>query len=136
MTDYEMVYLFQQFLDAGMSFLENFTATVFAVLVAGYLVGPKLTRTMVVIVIGLFTLLTIIQGFNIAGACTDAANLGLEIVKVRDNADSSLGWIFMGGSIELFPYFPLALLFLVITAYIATIVFFFQARHRPQEVTQ
>lgn len=134
MSDYELVDLFASHYSAVYTFLETFIAVVVSVLIAGYLVGPKLTRTMVIVIIGLFTMLTMVSSWMILGAVNDGTATALEIVRVQGNPDSSLGFMFRGNPPEMFVFLAPVLATILVTAYIGTIVFFFHARHHPREV--
>ena len=133
MTEYEMASLFAVLYQGVFTYLETFIAIMVSVLVAGYLAGPKLTRTMVVVIVGLFTMLTMVSAWNILGALNDGTNLALEIGKAKASAGSSLHWMFKDNPPEMFVYFMPALSTILITAYIGTLVFFFHARHHPRE---
>ena len=129
MSDYEMVNLFLDFYNHALGFFETFITALFAVLVTGYFVGPKLTRTMVVIIVGLFSLVTMVMTWHILSAYSDAARLGLEIVKSQGNPDSTIVWMFEGNLPTAFRYLTPAVAGIVMTGYVAALVFFFHARH-------
>lgn len=129
MSDYEMINLFLDFYNHALGFFEMFITTLFAVLVTGYFVGPKLTRTMVVIIVGLFTMVTVVMASHVISAYSDAARLALEIVKSQGNPDSAMGWMFEGNLPESFGYLPITVAGIIVTGYVAALVFFFHARH-------
>jgi hypothetical protein len=95
----------------------------------GYFIGPKLTRTMVVIILGLFTLVTIVMTWHVAGAYSDAAHLALEIAKSQGSADSVIAWMFRGGVPEGGSYLSSMIIGVIVISYLAALVFFFHARH-------
>ncbi len=59
MTDYEMVYLFQENLNLIFTILMGYVSIVSAFLIVGYLISSNLNSKMSSIVVGLYTMITI-----------------------------------------------------------------------------
>ena len=105
MCEYDMAVLFLEFFNHALSFFELFIAAFSAVLVVGYIVGATLTRTMVVVIIGLFTLVTIVCGWHVVGAYSDGAAIAQEIGNLAALPGSKLHWMFRGNPPNNFSYF-------------------------------
>ncbi len=56
MTDFELIYLFNEFFNTMYARLNDFMVGLFAMLVASYFVAAKISRTMARLVAGLYTL--------------------------------------------------------------------------------
>lgn len=125
-----MATLFLDFYNHALSDFELFIATLSAVLIVGYIAGPKLTGTMVAIIIGLFTMVTVVCMWHTIGAYTDGTNLALEIGRIQNAPGSGLHWMFNGNPPDNFVYFAPTLTAIMVLAYIGAVVFFFHARRQ------
>ena len=56
MTDFELIYLFNEFFNTMYARLSDFMVGLFAMLLAAYFVAAKLSRSMAWLVVGLYTL--------------------------------------------------------------------------------
>ena len=56
MSDFELIFLFNEFFDTAFARLNDLLIGLFAMLAASYFVAAKLTRTMAWLVAGLYTL--------------------------------------------------------------------------------
>lgn len=129
MNEFEMVTLFLDFYNHALAYFELFIASLSAVLIVGYLVGPKLTKTMVAVIIGLFTMVTVVCMWHTIGAYSDGTAMAQEIAKAQALPDSKLKWMFQGNPPENLNYFAPILSGIIIIAYVGAIVFFFHARN-------
>lgn len=59
MTEFETAYLFYEVFDGANASLMNFITIMFAMLVASYLVAPRLNRTMAALVLILYSLISL-----------------------------------------------------------------------------
>jgi hypothetical protein len=128
MSEFEMATLFLDFYNHVLSYFELFIATLSAVLIVGYLAGPKLTGTMVAIIIGLFTMITMVCMWHTMGAYSDGTSLAVEIGRIQKMPGSSLHWMFNGNPPDNFIYFSPILAIVMVLAYLGAVVFFFHSR--------
>ena len=129
MTEYEMVDLYLEFRNSAAVSFMNFVSASFALLVATYAVGQKLTRSMVAIVVILFTLFTwtiLLADFE---SLTNMVNVASKIKLLSADADSELSWMFKGTPKLLLDFAPIVSASTIIIAYLATLAFFFLTRH-------
>ncbi len=128
MSEFEMATLFLDFYNHALSYFELFIATLSAVLIVGYVAGPRLTSTMVAIIIGLFSMVTMVCMWHTIGAYHDGTSLALEIGRVQKTPGSGLHWMFNGNPPDNFVYFAPTLTAIMVLAYVGAVVFFFHAR--------
>jgi hypothetical protein len=131
MTDYEMVSLFVETLEALQSAFTNYVAVLSGFLIAGYLIADKLEARMVGIVVTLFTLVVLQQGNIVVGLGHDSASLLGEISAQASDASSNLGW--HGGATELGSgigrvILQFSALAVLILSYVGALFFFFHQR--------
>ncbi len=129
MTDYEMIYIFQENLNLIFTVLMSYVSIVSAFLVVGHLISAKLNVAMVSVVTGLFTLVSITMTFLMNRLTTTFIGIGGEMRKSVDEGTSSLGW----HNITYEPEFlaqgaMVALTSLLILTYVGAIIFFFHQR--------
>lgn len=128
MSDYEIVSLFNDLLNTSFARVNDFMVGLFAVLVTGHLAARDLTRGMVRLVIGLYT---IFSAATITPALATVNRFALAGDLVREAGQRP-------GSIlpDLFTTLPSATIVtptmavLLIGAYAGGLAFFFQARRR------
>ena len=130
MTEYEMADLYMQFKNSAAVSFMDFVSVLFAVLVTGYLVGSKLTRPMVAIVVVLFTLFTLIILLVNFDALMNMVNIASKIQLASEQTSSDLTWMFKGTPAFLLNFTPILTGSVITIAYTAALVFFFHARHR------
>ena len=129
MSEFEMAALFLDFYNHALAYFQLFITSLSAVLVVGYLVGSKLTKTMVAVIIGLFTLVTVVCMWHTVGAYSDGTALAQEIAKVQTLPEPKLTWMFRGNPPQNFTYFAPILSGIIVIAYLGALVFFFHARN-------
>ena len=132
MTEYEMADLFATWGAYQELFLERFLYLVFAFLVTAYLVGSKLKPALVVIVVGLYSYMTlryVVVYFNVID---DQIALAEQIRASRALENSSLAWLGISESLSAILYTQAWAMFL---SYIASLVFFFYSRHSATSET-
>ena len=56
MSDYELIELFDIYLASAMDYFMNFVAVLFAFIVAAYFVGDRMSKTMLILFIALYTI--------------------------------------------------------------------------------
>ena len=122
MSPYELADQHVELLNAITVYTQTYTTILFAFLVAGYLVGPKLDRTMAYILAGLFTAFSFFAFLSMYGAMESVT--GLTEVMI---ADASLDWHAANGP-SLGEYATPAFLIMIIGSYLAGLLFFFRAR--------
>ena len=136
MNEFEMATLFLDFYNHALAYFELFITSLSAVLIVGYLVGSKLTRTMVAVIIGLFTMVTAVCMWHTLGAYSDGTAMAQEIAKAQALPGSKLKWMFQGNPPKNFNYFAPILLGIIAVAYIGALVFFFHARNLAKPNTK
>jgi len=124
MTDYEILSLFGEFATNTQDTFVNYVSILFAFIIASYLVADRLTKTMVVVLIGLFSMVAIQQGTALLLHWNDQLGLLAEI-RGRDELDwhganRAPAWF---GLVFYATYFVT-----VFGGYIGSLVFFFDRR--------
>ena len=125
MTDYEMADLFVSWGVYQELFLERFIYLMLAFLVTAYLVASKLKPPLMVIIVALYSYMTlryIVVYLNVIG---DQIALADQIRTSRLQQDSSLAWLEIGESLSVILYTQVGAMFL---SYIASLVFFIYCR--------
>ncbi len=128
MTEYEMVDLYLGFRNSAATSFMDFITALFALLVTAYVVGQKLTRSMVVIIIILFTLFACMMLLATFESLTNMVNIA-SAIKLSSHDDSALGWMFGGIPLSLLNFAPIVTSSTIIVAYLAALIFFFLVRH-------
>ena len=126
MTEFELISLFNEFLDGAFSRLADFMAGTFAMLISAFFVGAKLSRTMARLVVFLYTLFavaTAVPTLAVSYRFTKTAEL---LKAMGESPDSMIGEIFpaLPSTYAVMPVMTLILL----GAYIGTLAFFQQTR--------
>ncbi len=130
-TEYEYADLFASFLTAQNAVFANFMAVVTAMLVASWLVAPKLGWKTTTIFLFIYSVWTIGLIGGMAGVFGDFARLGHEIARVSETPTTTLGWLtpVLEGPGMMSTMFNVVIAGAVLS-YLASIVFFFLVRHR------
>ncbi|MEL6448885.1 MAG: hypothetical protein AAFQ62_13125 [Pseudomonadota bacterium] len=131
MTEYEYADLFVSFLSAQNAVFANYMAVVTGMLVASWLIAPKLGRVTAGIFLFIYSLWTIGLIFALMGAFGDFTRLGLEIARVATSPDTALGWlgpVFKGHEMMAGMYY--GIIVTAVLGYLASLVFFFLVRKR------
>lgn len=126
MTEFELISLFNEFLDGAFSRLADFMAGTFAMLISAFFVGAKLSRTMARLVIFLYTLFavaTAVPTLAVSYRFTKTAEL---LKAMGESPDSMVNQIFpaLPSTWGVMPVMTLILL----GAYAGTLAFFRQTR--------
>lgn len=126
MTEFELISLFNEFLDGAFSRLADFMAGTFAMLISAFFVGAKLSRTMARLVVFLYTLFAVATAaptLAVSYRFTKTAEL---LKTMGESPDSMIGQLFpaLPSTYAVMPVMTLILL----GAYIGTLAFFRQTR--------
>ncbi len=131
MSNSELFSALQELLELSAYHYMNFVTALFALLLAGYLVGPKLTKLMTALIIGSFSLHSFLAATASWQAITLAQAVGLQFhqvdasdVRVRAIADAA-------PPVWLLEVYPETVVGTLLLSYLAGIVFFFHARSQP-----
>lgn len=126
MTEFELISLFNEFLDGAFSRLADFMAGTFAMLISAFFVGARLSRTMARLVVFLYTLFavaTAVPTLAVSYRFTRTAEL-LRQTSADPNSVVS----------DIFPALPSTWLvmpvmaLILLGAYVGTLAFFQQTR--------
>ena len=132
MTDYELITFFYGAINSLQTAVMNYVAVLFAFLIAAYLIAEKLEARMVVVVVALFTLVTLQQVSPVIGFGHDCTALASQIVERAAADPAGIGWI---GAATPFlsdvgvPVVQFGSIIVVILSYIGALIFFFHQRH-------
>jgi len=126
MSEFELISLFNAFLDGAFSRLADFMTGTFAMLVSAFFVGARLSRTMARLVVFLYTLFalaTAVPTLAISYRFTTTAAL---LRQIAQDPDSVSGQIFpaLPSTYVVMPVMTLILA----GAYVGTLAFFQQTR--------
>jgi hypothetical protein len=126
MSEFELISLFNEFLDGAFSRLADFMAGTFAMLISAFFVGAKLSKTMarlVVFLYSLFAVATAVPTLAVSYRFTKTAEL---LRAMGHSPDSLVSQIFpaLPSTWSVMPVMTLILL----GAYIGTLAFFRQTR--------
>jgi cell division protein FtsB len=129
MTEFEMAYLVNEMRNGVVSSLSLYFGVLTAFLVASYVAAHRLTRTMTTIVVGLFTLFSLLMFASINSQQQALAALAKE-VRAFAAAGKGLAWHpgtkVPDWAIDMSIYLGDVL---VVAAIVASIYFFFHCRH-------
>jgi len=129
MTDFEMVYMFSDYMNLIFTVFMGHVSIVFAFLIAGFLVAGRLEKSMVSVVVILFTIAVSISTFiqnRFGGAMIGVAG---EMRKAVQRGESTLSWHSVTYEPEVFlSGFMLILSILMILSYLGALIFFFHRR--------
>ncbi len=126
MTDFELIYLFNELFNTMYARLNDFMVGLFAMLVASYFVAAKLSRTMARLVAGLYTLFSMATIVPTIGASNRMVLAAQQVKLIASQSGSDLAPL-----ISIMPTWTSvmpAMLVLLVAAYAGAMVFFFQAR--------
>jgi hypothetical protein len=126
MTEFELISLFNEFLDGAFSRLADFMAGTFAMLISAFFVGARLSRTMARLVVFLYTLFamaTAVPTLAVSYRFTKTAEL---LKAMGESRDSMIGQIFPALP-SIWLVMPVMALILI-GAYAGTLAFFRQTR--------
>ena len=133
MSDYEYLDIFATTFNSVQQLFVNYVSILFAFLVASWLIAHKLSKVLVVLSIGLFTLVTL---YYITMTYFVAQNLITMISLIRqqvESGQSTLGWVGFTQVSNVLPLLPV-LIFTKLLAYIGTLLFFFYQRKAGADI--
>lgn len=134
MSEYEIVSLFHQVITGVNASMTNFLTALFAMLVASYLAAHRLDKTSALIVVVVYSLFTLGMINEIFLGYRDFAAIGQEMVRMGRLPGSSITWhpnvINGDAGMSLLPWIILAVM---VSAYIASVWYFFRARRMHGE---
>ena len=134
MTEFELIFLFNECFNTMYVRLNNFMAGFFAMLVASYFVGAKLSRTMACLVAGLYTLFSMATIVPTIAASVRMVLAAQQVKLVAGQTGSDLAPL-----ISIMPSWGMVMptmIILLIASYCGAMVFFFQARKGINTVTE
>ncbi len=131
MTEFELVYLFNETVNSLQTSFMNYVAVLFAFLIGAYLVADKLETRIVVVVIALFTVVTLQQATPIFGHGYDVAAIATQVAMDASDASSAIRWhsAAQPWGTGIIPTFRFGTMVILVLSYIGAIIFFFQQRH-------
>lgn len=132
MSDFELIFLFNESFNTTFARLNDFLVGLFAMLAASYFVAAKLSRAIAWLVAGLntlFSMATIVPAI----AATDRLVLANQQVAIAASQPGSD----LAALISILPnrtFVVPTMILLLMTAYAGTVIFFFQARKNVDDV--
>ena len=136
MTDYELLSVFQEFINITWTIFATYVSIVFAFIVASYLVSSRLTPRVAALVITLYTLVAFWSVWGIRQNATGIAATVGEIKRGVLEGNSSLGWVpIVETSDAMLLMTPFLITLVSSVAYVGSIIFFFYQRRveRPNQ---
>ena len=127
MTNYELASFYHELFDTLFSVQEAYMAGLFGFVAVGYFIGPRLSRAMTQIVIGLFSLFATV---SLAGIIGNVNRMHAVLDQIAE-AGPTMEWF--ADSIPSPAYagiLGLLNMLLLIGGFLAALVFFVQARRR------
>jgi hypothetical protein len=131
MTEFDLLTLFNAFLDAMFGRLNDFMAGTFAMLIAAYFAGPRLSPKMAKLLVFLYTLFVVSTSVPVMMSTNRFVRAAEQLELMSSRPGSFIN--------ELFPFFPSApvvlpvMATLLVGAYLGTLLFFIQARKEGKE---
>ena len=125
MSDFELIFLFNEFFNTAFARLNDFLVGLFAMLAASYFVAAKLTRTMAWLVAGLYTLFSMATIVPAIAATDRLVLASQQVASAAGQPGSDLATL-----ISILPnrtFVVPIMIILLITAYAGAMMFFFQA---------
>ena len=132
MTEFELIYLFNEFFNTMYARLNDFMIGLFAMLAASYFVAAKLSRSMAWLVAGLYTLFSMATVVPAIAASNRMVLAAQQVKLVASQSGSELAPL-----ISIMPSWNnvMPVMFILLTAaYAGAMVFFFQARKNVDAV--
>ena len=129
MSDAELLNAFTEFVNTTWMIFTAYVSVVFAYLVAGYLVSGKLGTRMILLVSSIYSLVAFWAIFAINTNLQSVSASVSEIKRIVREGDSTLGWLplvsvpdFLNSAV------PIMVMFITISAYLGSIMFFYFQR--------
>ncbi len=126
MTEFELIYLFNEFFNTMYARLNDFMVGLFAMLAASYFVAAKLSRAMAWLVAGLYTLFSMATIVPAIAASNRMVLAAQQVKLVASEAGSDLAPL-----VSILPSWVMVMptmFILLVASYAGAMVFFFQAR--------
>lgn len=128
MAELELYSVFIEVIGASELAVERFTALLFGLLVASYLVGTKLDRVMVAVVLSLYSVMAIRYSFLFINTSDDVVAIASELRKLAASPDSSISWLEIG-PVDIVFY---GVFIVMVLSYFASLIFFYRTRQNPR----
>ena len=129
MTEYEAYDTVMSIASQTYSLMFGYFSLVFGFLVMSHMAAGKLSRPLVIVVIGLFTLACLVITLNFYALNVDLDNLYVHMLTQKQSGAYELSWFGMNP-----PWVPKSLTFLQVLlalgGYIGSIFFFFHSRRK------
>ncbi len=129
MTEYEAVSLFYEMINTSSNHLMGYISVLSAFLVMSWFAADKLSKVLMVIVLALFSLVSILLIMQINLTRTDMSSLYAYIIELRSTGTNDLEWF-----LENPPWFvnsiPIVLNMVTIGGYISSLAFFFVQKRK------
>ena len=136
MSDFELMYLFNDATNVVTNYFSLYITIVFAFLVCAYLVADKLSRHMVYIIIALYTIISLSIGYTLNRFTQNVTNLGLEIMRLIETGQSQLTWSTLADDIDNpagLMFYPTTMIIVVLISYTGSLLFFFYQRRQARD---
>jgi hypothetical protein len=131
MTEYEKAALFVDFLNTSNMVFSNYMAVVFAMLAASWFLANRMSRLVAILFLGLYSIGALMSGFGVFAAFTDFSNLGVFIHQSAPPGGGELSWLAPAGPGGAgMGAVPVFVAFMILSAYVGSIVFFFLVRRK------
>lgn len=131
MTDFEKGILFVEFLNTANFVFSNYLAVVFAMVAASFFLAHRMTRSVATLFLIMYTIGALMTGSGMVFAFTDFANLGVYIHETAPEGGGDLRWLRPTGPGGAgMGNMPILVTIMAIAAYLASLAFFFLARHQ------
>jgi len=131
MTDFEKGILFVEFLNTANFVFSNYLAVVFAMVAASFFLAHRMTRSVAALFLIMYTIGALMTGSGMVFAFTDFANLGVYIHETAPEGGGDLRWLGPTGPGGAgMGNMPILVTIMAIAAYLASLAFFFLARHQ------
>lgn len=132
MTEYEAYDALMSLAASSFDLMFGYFSLVFAFLVMSYMAARRLSRELVAVVIGLYTLASLVITLNFYALNVDLDNLYVYMMERKQSGEYDLRWF---GDNPLWVPMSLTIMqvLLGLGGYVASLYFFFHARRRKDE---
>jgi hypothetical protein len=126
MSDFELVYLVNELLNSSAARLFDFMSGLFAMVIASYVVGAKLSRSIVWLMAALFSMFAAASIPPAVGSGARLAAVFRQVAQAQSEPGSTLGWVTVPPIPPgIIPWFVAVLL---LGAYVGALIFLVQIR--------
>lgn len=126
MTEFELIFLFNEFFNTAYARLDDFLVGLFAMLAAGHFAAEKLSRTMAWLVAGIYTIFSMATIVPAIAAADRMVLASQQVGALAGQPGSKIAAL-----VSILPSRTIVLptmIVLMVAAYTGAMVFFFQAR--------